>query len=442
MPPTALPNVLFFLSDQHRHDWLGSNPALPLRTPNLDALAARGVRFTNALCPAPLCAPSRACLASGRDYVRCGVPDHSVDYPLEQPTYYGALRDGGYHVAGVGKFDLHKSTPYWGTDGSHLISAWGFSEGIDNEGKRDAVASGTATPQGPYMAFLHERGLAQVHVEDFERRRTYRDAHPTPLPDDAYCDDWIAANGLGMLRRFPKDRPWHLVVNFAGPHEPMDVTRTMWERWQNVEFPPPHQNDEWDGASHQRVRQNYAAMIENIDRHVGAYLDELRARGDLDHTLVVYSSDHGEMLGDHGLWGKQTYHHPSVGVPLIVAGPGARQGHVSEALVALHDLSATFLDYAGLDPMPGMDGRSLKDVIEGRRTEHRRTVVSALGDWRTIYDGRYKLVERGDAEPILFDLERDPLENVNRAEREVGKVGELRAALEAEHGPRPARRSR
>ena len=172
-PVPDRPNLLVLLPDQHRFDFLGTQSTLPLRTPNLDALAREGVLFANTTTPSPLCAPARACLASGRDYRRCGVPDNDYDYPLEQPTYYAALRDAGYHVAGVGKFDLHKRTLDWGLDGSRLLEEWGFSAGIDNEGKLDAVRSGTDVPKGPYMAYLHERGLAEVHVCDFRQRHHY-----------------------------------------------------------------------------------------------------------------------------------------------------------------------------------------------------------------------------------------------------------------------------
>ena len=161
------PNLLFFLPDQHRPDYLGVNPSLPVRTPHLDQLAQGGTLFSRAFTPSPLCAPARACLASGRGYHRCGVPGNGQDYPLDQPTYYAALREAGYHVAGVGKFDLHKKTLDWGLNGSRLLPEWGFSDGIDNEGKRDAVRSGAVTPKGPYMAYLHARGLAGAHVDDF-----------------------------------------------------------------------------------------------------------------------------------------------------------------------------------------------------------------------------------------------------------------------------------
>ena len=132
-------NILFLFPDQHRFDFLGTNPKVPVRTPNIDALARRGVRITNAVCPSPLCAPSRACLAAGKRYHRCRVPDNGHDYPPDQPTYYQRLRDAGYQVCGVGKFDLHKATMDWGLDGTRSIADWGFTAGIDNEGKYDGV---------------------------------------------------------------------------------------------------------------------------------------------------------------------------------------------------------------------------------------------------------------------------------------------------------------
>ena len=143
---SSQPNILFFFPDQHRSDWLGCNPDLPLRTPNIDRLCALGTRFTSAYTPSPLCAPARACLAAGLNYEQCRVPSNNESYPLDQPTYYQRLQDAGYRVCGVGKFDLHKDTSNpanldWHLDGSRLISEWGFTEGIDNEGKMDGSNS-------------------------------------------------------------------------------------------------------------------------------------------------------------------------------------------------------------------------------------------------------------------------------------------------------------
>ncbi len=413
------PNILFFLPDQHRPDWLGCNPALPLRTPNLDRLCAEGVRFVNAFSPSPLCAPARACLASGLDYERCRVPSNRENYPLDVPTYYQRLRDAGYRVAGVGKFDLHKDLAKpaaeldWGLDGSRLLAEWGFTEGIDNEGKMDGSGSyrSAGRPKGPYLNYLHQEGLADIYEREHREMGTCRGAYITTLPDDAYCDNWLSENGLKFLREFPADQPWHLVVNFTGPHNPMDVTARMAEAWDGVEFPMPLDNgdEDYSAEDHQRNRRHYAAEIENIDRQVGRFIDAVRERGELDNTLIIYSSDHGEMLGDHGRWGKCTWYQPSVGIPLIVAGPGVRQGVVSDALVCLHDLAATFLDYAGAPALPKMDARSLCGVLSGTTETHRDVVYSALGDWKMRFDGRYKQVVTNGS-TALYDLAEDPWE--------------------------------
>jgi arylsulfatase A-like enzyme len=432
-------NILFFLPDQHRPDWLGCNPGLPLRTPNLDRLCETGVRFTNAYTPSPLCAPARACLASGLDYTDCGVPSNRENYPLDLPTYYQRLRDAGYRVCGVGKFDLHKNLAApkaeldWGLDGALDLAEWGFTEGIDNEGKLDGSGSYRAAgkPKGPYLNFLHERGLAEAYCREHEERGAYRDAYVTALPEDAYCDNWLSENGLRFLRAFPAGRPWHLVVNFTGPHNPMDVTQRMHDAWADVDFPMPEDNhqEHYSPDDHRRNRQHYAAMVENIDRQIGRFLDAVRERGELENTLVVYASDHGEMLGDHGRWGKATWRTPSSGIPLIVAGPGVRAGAVSSALVSLHDLTATFLEYAALTPLPQMASRSLRPVLQGDTDRLRGVVHSGLADWRMAFDGRYKLVVGEEPSPQLYDLGEDPLEQSNIATERPAEVERLGSAL-------------
>jgi arylsulfatase A-like enzyme len=166
------------------------------------------------------------------------------------------------------------------------------------------------------------------------------------------------------------------------------------------------------------------------------FLDAVRQRGELDNTVVVFTSDHGEMLGDHDLWGKSCPFTPSVKVPLVVAAPGARPGLRSDALISLIDIAATFLDYAGVAKLPDMECRSLRPLLEGRTATHREVVRSALGPWRMVSDGRSKLItgfdvegavprSRPDAGPALFDLHADPEENRNIANEELREVRRL-----------------
>jgi arylsulfatase A-like enzyme len=439
------PNILFFFPDQHRFDWTCLNRELDVRMPNLAAVAKSGIVFSNALVASPLCAPSRACLASGKEYDRCGVRDNGQDYPVQQTTFYSLLREAGYHVAGCGKLDLHKASPTWGLDGKHLLPEWGFSDGVDNAGKMDAISSGSDRPQDPYMAFLEREGLRQLHVADFRQRagRQYAMTGPTPLPDRAYCDNWIAENGLKLLRNSPRNRPWFLMVNFAGPHPPVDITASMERACRDRAFPQPNQSTEFDSQTHVAIRQNYSAMIENIDRWLGAYLEEIHKRGERENTLVVYSSDHGEMLGDHNRWGKTLPYHPSVSVPLVVAGPGVAAQGVSGALVSHIDLAGTFLESAGCRAPREMESRSLWPVLSGTARHHREFVRSGLGKWRLVYDGAHKLIAgfdprarnnqkvaaAGNAPDLLFDLKSDPLENADEAQSRQHVVERLRKLL-------------
>ncbi len=412
------PNILFFFPDQLRFDWIGSNPDIAVRTPNLDRLEKNGVTFSKTVCPAPVCAPSRACVAAGTEYDNCPVKGNSDDYPTDRATVYSLLRDSGYHTLGCGKFDLNKGTctsnlPAWGLDGKHHLKEWGFSDGINNEGKIDGANSGREKPQGPYLQFLEERGLRQMHLNDFSNRKGQRSTFATPLPDDAYCDNWIGQNGLDLIQSVPEGKPWFIQVNFNGPHLPLDITESMAKLYEDVDFPQPNRNDQLTPDEHLKARRNYSAMVENIDRCVGLYLNLLEERGELDNTLIVFSSDHGEMLGDHNSWGKGKPLHPSASVPLVISGPGVQQGITHDMPTTNLDLTATFLDYAGLDIPDDMDSRSLRNLLEGNTSTHRDIVLSGLGNWRMAYDGRYKYIEGFGDTPMFFDLDTDPLENNN-----------------------------
>jgi arylsulfatase A-like enzyme len=454
-PPRRPPNILFFFPDQHRFDWTGANQSVSVRTPNLDRLAARGARLTNALTPSPLCAPARACLAAGKEYDRCRVPSNGADYPLDQTTFYTLLQRAGYHTAGCGKFDLHKASSIWGADGKTRLKEWGFSDGIDNEGKMDAVSSGAKEPKGPYMAYLKAKGLLEAHVADM-RKRNHFAIFPTPLPEEAYCDNWLAQNGLDLMARFPAGKPWFLQVNFTGPHDPWDITERMDKGCRDLKTFPPPVGEATLSPEHLAVRQNYSAMVENIDRWLGVYLERLRERGDLDNTLIVWSSDHGEMLGDHAAWGKSKPWQPSVGVPLVAAGPGVAAGRVVTGPATTLDLAATFLDYAGVARPGDFDSRSLRPVLEGKADKPREAVLSGLGAWRVAFDGRYKLVTgwradggggaggakkegkakaaaggpaKAEAAPVLFDLANDRLEQTNIADKAPKEVARLMEIL-------------
>jgi arylsulfatase len=471
--PQDRPNLLFFFTDQQRFDWVGMHPDVPVRTPNLERLTERGVYFENAVCPSPLCGPSRACLASGMEYDDCGMHTHGIDPTFDRDdTHYARLRDDAdYSVMGCGK-TLDKFYEKRGPNGKHRLREFGMSDGVRNRGKW-ASAGGVDDPrEHVYMRDLDDRGVLETHMNDFDMRSGTRKDHfaatfPTPLSDEEYCDSWLARRGLELIQNTPEQQPWHLEVSFIGPHDPLDVTHEMyeWYRGENaVDFPGPAPmgaGDCFDGRTHNEIRRNYAAMVENIDRWVGEYLDFLEQRGELEDTVVIFSSDHGEMLGDHGRWKKHSPYQSSVGVPMVVAGPGVEaRGQVAEPASVL-DVHATCLDYAGLDT-DDVDSKSLRPFLEGETDDHREYVHSGLGPWRMVFDGRYKLVTgyetdgegydlllgdkdqvneyealddaeqravREERPDLLFDLQEDPNETVNVADDYPDVVEELAAEL-------------
>ena len=429
--PEAPPNILFFFPDQHRYDFIGSNADIPVETPHLDRLQKRGVTFSRCYTPSPLCAPARACLASGKPYRSCGVINNDQDYPLDQATVYQELGKHGYNVGGVGKFDLHKATLDWGVDGRRLIREWGFTHGIDSEGKWDGVKSGAENPSGPYMKYLHDRGLADLYVQDMNRRKgKWGLTGFTPLPDDAYGDNWIADNARKILHQMGSSSPWFLQINFAGPHNPWDITAAMYEPYKQVDFSPAWNHFDFDAANQNEIRRSYAAMITNIDRQVGLLLAEIEGRGELEQTVVIYGSDHGEMLGDHGYWGKKRPYDSCCRVPLILSGPGLPAGRVVEDPVSLTDLNNTFVELSGGNPLTGNDSYSLLSALPGDPI--RETVVSGLEDWDFVFRDGWKLIRSQDTgERLLYNMEEDPREMDDCSSRYPDKAVRLESELVA-----------
>ena len=439
-------NLLLVFPDQLRFDWTALTAGTGVRTPNLVRLAEEGMRFDRAFCPTPLCAPSRACLATGRVYGRTGVVTNGDNLPDGAATFYARLREAGYTVANSGKLDLRKPASDWGADGLHRVDGhsyyddWGFTAGFDSEGKGARMRD----RPGPYITMLEKRadGSLEAYTQWRKAQKksplkptAYAYTTPVGLVDAAYNDNWVGQNALDLLGSFASTRPWFLQVNFPGPHAPMDITPPMAAWYRGANFPPPVANTQLEPPVHQAIRRNYSAMVENIDRWLGRYLDLLERRGELERTLVVFSSDHGEMLGDHDRWGKRSPLQPSVSVPLLVRGPDARRGVVHRGPAATLDLAATFLDYAGAAVPADYDSRSLRPLLRGA-SPGRTHVTSGYGDWRLATDGRFKLIrgfdpaavktnfnDRDDdasigekavvdstAPLVLFDLDRDPHE--------------------------------
>ncbi|MBN1641374.1 MAG: sulfatase-like hydrolase/transferase [Anaerolineae bacterium] len=446
------PNVLVIMSDQHRHDYVGCAGAAFVHTPNLDRIAARGVRFTQCVTNCPVCAPARIGLATGLQPHRLGALDNHSYLPRSVPTHYQRFRDAGYRVGCVGKLDLAKPDPYNGRYGDRpCVYGWGFTHPEECEGKMHAGSS--PTPIGPYTHYLAERGLLQRFYEDYRARQArgwvIGASHDSVLPADAFEDTYIGRRAAAWIRSVPDDYPWFYFCSFAGPHDPFDPPTAYAARYRGAPVPDPIADSmegkpagvraarerRWGpvaGASAEEIavtRRQYCAAISAIDDQVGQILDALEARGMIDNTFVIYTSDHGEMLGDHGFYAKSVSYESALRVPLLVAGPGIAGGRVSEALVELIDVNPTACALAGLPPQERIDARSFAGVLYGVSETHRSETISAIRQFRCIRTERYKYVENYNDLSELYDLQEDPHELQNLGAGEPAQARKLAARL-------------
>lgn len=441
------PNILMIMSDQHRADWMGCAGANWVKTPNLNHLAQTGMRFTNTACNAPVCAPSRAALASGLRCSSVNVLTNNDLYPLSVPTYYQVLRAAGYRTGCVGKTDLHKRDHWEGIHGNRpLMYHLGFADPMETEGK---MSGASFAPQAvcPYTYYLVQKRLARTFHEDYSRRHPVWFSGDSVMPLNCYHDDFVGRNACRYLQDVSDEVPWHYFVSFVGPHNPWDAPEEYSQRYDSSDMPADCAiEDPMEGKpekyrlkseKHSRglteeglagAMLHYSGMITLIDDYVGKFKEVLKERGMLDNTVIIYCSDHGEMMGDHGLFAKSVYYEQAIRVPVIISGPSVITGE-SDALVQLYDLAPTILELAGVDSPFPMESSSLVPLLRGETDHHREYQISELRGSRMLYDGYYKFVEHDVDRNELYDLQEDPDEVENLTERKPKKAGQMQSYL-------------
>ena len=444
---TTRPNVLFIMDDQHRFDFLGCAGADFVHTPNIDALAARGVRFSTCTTTSPICSPSRMALATGLTPSRIGATDNHTFLPARIPTYYQAFRDNGYRTGVVGKLDLGKPDKYNGRYGDRpRVFGWGFTHPEETEGKCHGGSS--PTPIGPYTHYLDELGLLQDFHADYRRRNkqgniaTAAGCSDSILPTEAFEDSYIGRRATRWIENIPDDFPWYLKVSFVGPHDPFDPPTEYADKYRNADVPRPI-GDSLDGkpewvkrrrfdVSEEEIlvtRRQYCAEVELIDDQIGRIMQALKNRGMDENTYIVFTSDHGEMLGDHWMYTKHVDYEQSLRVPLIVAGPDIEPGRQSDALVEMMDSHATLCDLVGIDGPQAVDARSFAGILRGAQTEHRAETVAVECNHRCIRTEQWKLIESQNDVTELYDLVTDSQELNNVADQNPDVVKELAGRL-------------
>ena len=433
------PNVLFLFSDEHdpRHMGIAGSPLV--RTPHLDALARRGTRFPNAYTPCPICVPARAALATGLPVHETGCWDNALAYDGEIEGWGHALQAAGHRVESIGKLHYRGSDLPSGFDTEHLAmhvwegigQVWGSVRDPLPEGRRERV-------------MLKEIGPGWSNYNQYDADVA------------AAACDWLRARATS-----PDDKPWTLFVGMVAPHFPLVAPQEYFDLYpldrierskllpaDGYEHHPwmarhdayTNQDHLFDGEPERRklAIAGYYALCTFVDDLMGRILAVLDEAGLADDTIVIYSSDHGDNLGQRGLWGKSNLYRESASVPMIVAGPDVPAGDVNYTAVDLTDLHATFLDAAGvpdLDDGRERRGQSLLQMLG--RSDHARTVltqyhaVGAPTGAFMVADARWKYHYYVDYPPELFDLRFDPEETSNVAADPTNRatVDRLHAAL-------------
>ena len=424
------PNILVFFADQMRADTLGCAGHPLVKTPHLDDLAESGVIFRNAYTPDPICVPARAAFTTGKYPHRCtGSKNNSGRIRDGQPKIAETLGWNGYITYSSGKLHYDPYSPpgeprlLHGFQHCSLAESGRILKTFDPKGETPGLED--------YHDYLKEAGWS-----GYERAHGVgnNDIHPapSPLPREHYVDGWVADRAIEYLdfhEKKHRDSPFFLFVSFPKPHAPYDPPRPYDAMYDPRAVPPPltRRDDSkmiptkiherithgWDIFSPETVqltRAYYYGQVSYQDQQVGRVLSALGETGRREDTIVIYTADHGDMLGDFGFFAKSCFYNGSVRVPLIVSGTGK---HESDALVGLQDILPTVAALTGIDIDEELDGRSLAPVLRGEPFEERDVFVSTcFDDPRQLFMAadkrfRYSYSQMGGIEE-LYDLENDP----------------------------------
>jgi len=421
--PVTQPNILLVMADQLSAPFLGPYGGIAVVAPAIDRLASEGVVFRSAYCNSPLCAPSRFSMMSGQLNSRIGAYDNASEFPSSVPTFAHHLRSAGYQTSLVGK--MH----FVGPDQLH-----GFEERLTTDiyPADFGWTPNWSDPDGRFDWWFHNMdSVTGAGVAEVSNQLDY--------------DDEVGHRAVRKLRdlaRTSDERPWMVTASFTHPHDPYVARREFWDLYDGVDIPMPDVGplpaDQIDPHSARlrhviaadtnevtpqqvaNARRAYFASISYVDAWLGRLVDTLERHHMIDNTVIIFTADHGDMLGERGLWYKMNFFENSARVPLIVSAPGRWSPTVVNTNVSLLDLAPTMVDLAGAKIPDTFDGSSLLPLIDSP-TDTKRTVVGeymgegAVAPIFMIRRGRMKFVWSAPDGAQLHDLAADPHELVNLA---------------------------
>jgi len=444
------PNILFIMCDQLRADALGCTGTW-VKTPNIDRIAREGVRFSNCVTNSPVCLPARISLATGLYPHNTGVWDNC---PYELPegalTWMTAIRAAGYRTSLIGKSALHRRGPDI-RKFEYILNSYGLDDVDEIRGPR-----ASAETLCHMTARWDSLGLLQAFQKDIQERkgRNKTLVRPSPLPLAEYYDVYVGQQAKNYLRNYKRAEPWFCWVSFAGPHEPWDTPEPYASMYRPEEMPAPRKRpalrrggptgelDERFAEAQDKIenalelRASYAGKVTLIDDQIGEIVKEIETRGELDRTVILFTSDHGEMNGDYGLIHKSNFLNPAIRIPLVVSTPGTRNspvgGKIFDHPVELFDAGPTLTDFAGARINYRHFARSLRQLVEDPTIGHRSFALTEFKQETMYLDPDWKLMLNRSNEPYrLFDLKRDPDEMADLVEKKEhhALIAQLRGKL-------------
>lgn len=410
------PNVLVISTDHWPGSLFGINGSAIL-TPTLDQLARNGVRFNRAYSECPVCIPARRTLMTGQTPRTHGdrVFAERLRMP-DVPTLAGTFREAGYQAFGVGKLHVYPPRDRIGFDDVQLVEEGRLQFGAIDDYELALGDHGFAGQQ-----FLHGMSNNQY---------SYRPWH---LPEALHVTNWTTNQAARMIKRRDPTRPGFWYVSYIRPHPPLEPLQAYLDLYRDIEPDAPHLGEwatgnqavpaaveenwlRWEGMSPSvavAARRAFYALCTQIDHQVRVIIGTLRQEGLLDNTIILFTADHGDLLGDHGCWAKRSFYEKSAQIPMILMGTAdderVGERRVDDRLVGLQDVMPTLLDLAGIPVPETVEGRSM--VSGERRDTFYGEVGEDAGALRMMHDGRFKLIyQAAGNHRQLFDLAHDPHE--------------------------------
>ncbi len=427
------PNFLVIITDDQRPDTIGALGNSVIHTPTLDRLVSEGLTFTRATSAFPICVPSRAEILSGATSFRNGFLFNNRRLNQGLVLWGDALRAGGYHTWYCGKW-MNDGTPK--TRGYDTTSALFSAGGGGREARKPRYGRKGRLITG-YVGWTFKRDDGTPELEK-------------GIGLVGETSKYIADGAIALLERHA-EKPFFLHVNFTAPHDPRIIPPGYEGKYDPARMPIPanflprhpfdHGNlngrDEkllpWP-RTEEDIRDEiaaYYAVIDDMDAQIGRILSTLKAVGQYDNTVIIFSSDHGLALGSHGLMGKQNMYEHTIGVPFIIAGPGIPRGKRTKAQMYLRDMYPTTCELAGIPIPESVDGKSLVPILHGTKTRIYSEIYGYYFDYQQmIRTDRWKLIYYPHLHKYqLFDLKNDPDERIDLSSN--AEYEQLQASLAA-----------